>query len=347
MVWPAMRIGRCSWQCIRAGLIQHRRFASLPVGWQEFYSEPHARPYYWHKDSGKSQWHPPEATQAGAHHDAGELPLGWESVFSKEHGDSYFWHQPSGRTQWHRPTATPHAQEPAPAQIQVERSTPKEKVVVTGEDNRAEWESIFSEVHGRPYYWHRTTGKTQWLHPHENQGSKATSDAAPTPEAAAPRSSTPSVAPEDSPRQDLEQKPGGDWKVVWSEEHNRNYYWHVPSGRTSWEQPSELLNDPHVQRLTRLLEAWREILHGAEVGQEIQDAQQNQIVQELLQYHPDTDRKIGVGLRSFKVDMAPPPNDKHRCFWVIRVDGSEEDFSARKCSSAIRRKLRESRLSSP
>ena len=54
-----------------------------------------------------------------------------------------------------------------------------------------------------------------------------------------------------------------------------------------------------------------------------------------------------------QVDFAPPPNQKHRCFWVVRLDGSQarlpsdepvtakqrfcqEDFSARKCRDAIR-----------
>ncbi|CAE7563700.1 NRPD1 [Symbiodinium pilosum] len=130
------------------------------------------------------------------------------------------------------------------------------------------------------------------------------------------------------------------WQVVWSKEHGRNYYWHVASGRTAWERPSEL-DDKGLLRLQNLLKAWRGILHGAEVGQEIQDVNALHTIKDLLAHHPDATSKVGVGLRSVKVDMAPPPNQKHRCFWVIRLDGSQEDFSARKCCSVIRGKLKE------
>jgi hypothetical protein len=53
----------------------------------------------------------------------------------------------------------------------------------------------------------------------------------------------------------------------------------------------------------------------------------------LLDRHDELEEKVGTGIAGFKVDT--PPNDvpqfSKRCFWVIRSDGSEIDFSIGHC----------------
>ena len=53
----------------------------------------------------------------------------------------------------------------------------------------------------------------------------------------------------------------------------------------------------------------------------------------LLDRHDEREEKIGTGIVGFKVNYPPkdaPPFSK-RCFWVVRTDGSEIDFSIGHC----------------
>ena len=50
----------------------------------------------------------------------------------------------------------------------------------------------------------------------------------------------------------------------------------------------------------------------------------------LLKRHDQYSEKVGVGIDHYKVDSAPEPYEG-RCFWVVRVDGSSEDFSFGHC----------------
>jgi len=53
------------------------------------------------------------------------------------------------------------------------------------------------------------------------------------------------------------------------------------------------------------------------------------LVEELLGYHEKgADKK--VGLKHFVVDVHPQYVDT-RCLWVVRQDGTREDFSVVKC----------------
>ena len=52
-------------------------------------------------------------------------------------------------------------------------------------------------------------------------------------------------------------------------------------------------------------------------------------VMSLLLCHPRTSEKIGAGVKSIKVDQGF--NSSNRCFHVVRVDDSAENFSIGKC----------------
>lgn len=53
----------------------------------------------------------------------------------------------------------------------------------------------------------------------------------------------------------------------------------------------------------------------------------------LKKGHPEPDKKIGEGINGFQVRYHPLW--KSRCFFLIRVDDSVDDFSFRKCVDHI------------
>lgn len=53
----------------------------------------------------------------------------------------------------------------------------------------------------------------------------------------------------------------------------------------------------------------------------------------LKKGHLEAEKKIGSGVKSFQVKYHP--QWKSRCFFVVRADGSSDDFSFRKCVDHI------------
>ncbi|MWA08710.1 DCL family protein [Streptomyces sp. BA2] len=51
----------------------------------------------------------------------------------------------------------------------------------------------------------------------------------------------------------------------------------------------------------------------------------------LIARHPDVDEKADGGIAGFKVQVNPEGTGNTRCFYVLRTDGSEADFSFRSC----------------
>eukprot|EP00913_Durusdinium_trenchii_P035452 g33178.t1 len=73
-------------------------------------------------------------------------------------------------------------------------------------------------------------------------------------------------------------------------------------------------------------------------GRQFGAGEEFNLVKELLSHHPNVTEKIGSGLRGLKVDRSP---EGSRCFWVLRSDGSEEDFSAWKCVKMLASRSRD------
>jgi len=69
------------------------------------------------------------------------------------------------------------------------------------------------------------------------------------------------------------------------------------------------------------------MLHGAELGVELGEPEHS-FLMEMLKRHPEYRKKLGPGVRAFRVTTS---EYKNRCFEVIRVDGTETDFSYTKC----------------
>jgi hypothetical protein len=77
--------------------------------------------------------------------------------------------------------------------------------------------------------------------------------------------------------------------------------------------------------LTCVLSIGRTYENGARIS-----AQHNALVQEVVVHHPKYTEKAGCGIAYIKVDKHPNFPDS-RCFWIVREDGTETDFSYHKC----------------
>lgn len=74
-------------------------------------------------------------------------------------------------------------------------------------------------------------------------------------------------------------------------------------------------------------------LHAHNPGEELR-GEELRLMRALLEQHPDRAEKVGAGVRGIKVDESLHASGS-KCFWVLRIDGSAEDFSARKCLKSL------------
>ncbi|CAK9863797.1 unnamed protein product [Sphagnum jensenii] len=89
--------------------------------------------------------------------------------------------------------------------------------------------------------------------------------------------------------------------------------------------------EPECKDIDTLVRSLRSILQNLtyENGARI-SAQHNALVQEVVVHHPKYTEKAGCGIAYIKVDKHPNFPDT-RCFWIVREDGTETDFSYHKC----------------
>ncbi|CAH8390631.1 unnamed protein product [Eruca vesicaria subsp. sativa] len=94
---------------------------------------------------------------------------------------------------------------------------------------------------------------------------------------------------------------------------------------TSEEQ--ELLSDvdPVMRRLRRIMHQ-----SGYTDGEPISDEDKKYVLEQILNYHPDKDAKLGSGLDFITVDKHTTFTES-RCFFAVSTDGTKQDFSYRKC----------------
>ncbi|CAN8284790.1 unnamed protein product [Cochlearia groenlandica] len=94
---------------------------------------------------------------------------------------------------------------------------------------------------------------------------------------------------------------------------------------TSEEQ--EILAD--VEPVMKTL---RRIMHqsGYPDGDPVSDGDKTWVLEQILNYHPEKDVKIGSGVDFITVDKHTTFVES-RCFFVVSTDGSKQDFSYRKC----------------
>lgn len=89
--------------------------------------------------------------------------------------------------------------------------------------------------------------------------------------------------------------------------------------------------EPQLKEIDDLVKSMRGILFKAEygLGERLSD-EDDKAVRAVLAYHPMYKKKVGCGVDYIKVDLAPGFQDV-KCFWLVRTDGSEIDFSFHKC----------------
>lgn len=71
------------------------------------------------------------------------------------------------------------------------------------------------------------------------------------------------------------------------------------------------------------------ILNSYSIGDRVSDLDGRDL-SALLKRHDEYSEKVGVGIDHYKVDAAPEPHSG-QCFWIVRTDRSEIDFSFGYC----------------
>jgi hypothetical protein len=179
------------------------------------------------------------------------------------------------------------------------------------------WQAIFSAEHGREYFWHRPTGKTTWVEPKSDKERQESS------------LETGGVA-SDARQVRARELPEG-WCAVYSKELGKEYYWHRPSGKTTWEKPALLgtiqaspaqaLDGPSpllaYSNFGAVRRAVANILRRHCVGDELQQ-DEFQLLLAVLRYHPESSAKVGAGVARIKVDVSLH-DTASRCFWIVRT----------------------------
>ncbi|XP_022772195.1 protein DCL homolog, chloroplastic [Durio zibethinus] len=83
----------------------------------------------------------------------------------------------------------------------------------------------------------------------------------------------------------------------------------------------------------------RTVLHSGKYrsGDRLSPEHEKAILERLLPYHPESEKKIGCGVDYITVGYHPDFVDS-RCLFIVRKDGEMVDFSYRKCINGLIRK---------
>ena len=114
-------------------------------GWEEVVDEQSGKPYYHHRESGKTVWERPLAT----------LAEGWTSVSDDQSGATYYFHQDSGETSWNPPW--PEDSRSPDVDVSDDVPPPIDPSLPEG------WEAFEGDT--GTYYYHRESEFTTWEHP--------------------------------------------------------------------------------------------------------------------------------------------------------------------------------------
>lgn len=90
------------------------------------------------------------------------------------------------------------------------------------------WE-VAQDEYGEDYYWNTQTGETRWV-----------DEETPAP-VARPAGPAAGRAPEPAPA--AAAGAGGGWEVA-QDEHGEKYFWHTVTGKTTWDPPAEMQQQP-------------------------------------------------------------------------------------------------------
>ncbi|XP_058783159.1 protein DCL, chloroplastic-like [Vicia villosa] len=94
-----------------------------------------------------------------------------------------------------------------------------------------------------------------------------------------------------------------------------------------------------LENVVPLVEFVKMILHSGlyEYGDRLNPEHEKIILEKLIPFHPDSDKKIGCGVDYITIGCHPDFNDS-RCMFIVRKDGKMVDFSYWKCIKGLIRK---------
>lgn len=91
------------------------------------------------------------------------------------------------------------------------------------------------------------------------------------------------------------------------------------------------IGNHHFSRQLDALNFYKEMLGRYSPGERVSDMDAIDL-HALLLRHQDVENKTGCGISHF---MVQKDGYGGRCFWVVRIDDSQEDFSYKRCITGI------------
>lgn len=99
--------------------------------------------------------------------------------------------------------------------------------------------------------------------------------------------------------------------------------------KVSLPRSALLRSNVTVNDILRLSTTMKNMLRSYQIDEELSEADRS-VIMTALNFHPRKAEKIGSGFKDIKVVNHPEHKDA-RCFSLVRMDGTIEDFSYRKC----------------
>ncbi|RYH13585.1 hypothetical protein EON65_35300 [archaeon] len=190
------------------------------MAWEQAVDESTQKTYYFNSDTGEVSWDLPEGavfSQAVAESTVPPADLGtWAEVIDEASGASYYYNETTGETSWERPTGMI---EPIDGSAVLRQHDVISSIVSA--QPQSDWEEVYDEAYGKPYYVNNITGETSWDKP------KAMN--------AAPLQADASLAP--IAIHSYESKVETEWVEQLDEASGKSYYYNPRTNETSWEKP--------------------------------------------------------------------------------------------------------------
>lgn len=96
------------------------------------------------------------------------------------------------------------------------------------------------------------------------------------------------------------------------------------------QKPTYTLGGVTFDAKTQLNNYVKQVLANATPGAAL-EGESLAVVRDLLTWHPEAEQKIGCGVAAIEVRLTPDFGKNTRGFWLVRDDGTDTDFSYRKC----------------
>ena len=132
-------------------------------GWTEVQDPSSGRAYFYHAETGRSEWIRPAEMDATDDGGGDAVDHGWVEVEDAASGRTYFYHAATGRSEWTRPAEMGTSTLAAPG------GGGQDALDGRGGGDAVDhgWAEVEDAASGRTYYWHASTGRSEWSRPAE------------------------------------------------------------------------------------------------------------------------------------------------------------------------------------